>query len=163
MNTVASVKIELTSTYVGQEKITLKNLQVVKSLSRETHYFTATVCFNGKTFNASNSGWGGANLYYGDANVIAEAQAYAATLPSGMASIDCDLDIVLGDAIDAHLQAKQIKAALRKALAFVLPTDGPIKTDNGMAWRRIKLAPTPANIARLVAKYPEAIVLNGLA
>lgn len=131
-------------------KIELKNLKINERLSEETVCFSATVYVDGKrAFEACNRGHGGANEYHGDCGAAA---AYAATLPpytSPVGSLPYDLDMLIGDLIEAA----QFERALKRDLKRV------VFVDNGKYFLT-KADATPDMIAAVVKRYPTATILN---
>ena len=131
-------------------KIEIKNLKINERLSEETLCFSATVYVDGKrAFEACNRGHGGANEYHGDYDAAA---AYAATLPpytSEVGSLPYDLDMLIGDLIEAA----QLERALKRDLKRV------VFVDNGKYFLT-KADATPDMIAAVVKRYPTATILN---
>jgi len=116
-----------------QNRITLKNIKHMASLSEETHCFTATVYFDGKKVaEASNRGHGGCTDVHYESHQAGEAVAdFISTLPDVVSSIPDftykqDDESVINDLLEDFLFQKQIKADLKKKIMY-LADDGSIR------------------------------------
>jgi hypothetical protein len=137
-------------------KIELKNVKIMQSLSEETTCYSATVYVNGKkAFAASNRGCGGADDYHVfDEALFAAADAWAREQPSKTYCdmlITSDLEIVIGNLLDAHMLAQEVKR-LTKKIAFI--NEGKIFTINQKY--------IPELLPKIMARHPKAVVLNAL-
>lgn len=136
---------------IGSPRLTLRNVRVSKSLSKDSTAFTATVVFDGKAFEASNHGTGGMTTFRGDRATITAAEKYAATLGAGHDTLDAAVEMQLAS-IDLE---KDLRARTRRNLCFLLPGE-----DVGRGYRLVK-GPADAQARAWLAKHhPNAIVLN---
>ena len=147
--------------------IELKNNKYLASLSEETHAYTATIYVNGKRFaEVSNRGHGAMDdvrpFQGGYQAVNALNKRIAATYPKWGSefdpkkgdTLDSTLEIICGGLVNDWLAIKEAKKILRKISA--LDEEGDL-----VQWPA-KLKPTPENIARVRAKFPEYTILNDL-
>lgn len=102
-------------------KIELKNLKVNLAFSEETTMFKADIYVNGKkTAYANNDGRGGCtfyNRYPNMENLLNEAENYAKTLPPikyGKIEIDMNLEVLIDELVEKHLQEKETKKFIKK-------------------------------------------------
>lgn len=113
------------------ERISLKSVKIIKSMSEETYCYTATVCLDGKpVMLASNRGQGGADDYHRHPKATAEderALILAADLYDGDASADWSgtsvLERVVGDLLDAHERDQQYRRWCKKSVVFQVEGD----------------------------------------
>lgn len=128
-------------------KLEVKNIKINKSFSEETICFKADVFVNGiKTGYASNDGHGGStfiNCYEGKRELLAQAEAYAKTLPSHFyeyggkkMEIKSDLEGIVDQVIDDKFnESERVKANKKlendmiKNICFGIP--------NGNSYRMI--------------------------
>ena len=146
--------------------ITLKKLEVAKSLSEETTAYTATVYVDGVKFaEASNRGHGeedhirpiGANTY---ADLDALQKRIAATYPKfdlseGLGQIDMDLSLLIGEEITKAEWLKDYRRTIKAKVLFSKPGKAGIFQ---MKWD--KKHPLAAYVQVIREKDPEATILN---
>jgi hypothetical protein len=147
--------------------IELKNLKTLASLSEETHCYTAKIYIDGKpAFDASNHGHGGCDDYrpiapftYDDIKRINEwlaanrkpYEAYGTT-------IECSLEIEVGDLINKELARKTLARMLRSQIVVLVDDKGK----EALATYPKRFAPTVENIAKVKARG-ETVVNNNIA
>jgi hypothetical protein len=107
-------------------KIELRNIKRAAFASEETHCFEATIYIDGKRAgDVRNDGHGGPNFYQPFALETRLAE-YAATLPPvamdmGDGTTETypqDADILIGDLLEDHLLAKDLKRAMTNKILF---------------------------------------------
>lgn len=123
-------------------KIELKKVHYSKALSQETSAFTAEIWVDGKKRgDARNDGHGGMTLV-NPPTLAREIDAYARTLPPLPPSdgipmeLPMDSDILLGDLLNEHLLAKDLKSALKRKVLFTM--------DDGKLYQ-VKAGTRPSN------------------
>lgn len=156
-------------------KIEIKNLKVARSLSEETHAYTATIYVDGKpAFHASNHGTGGCDSYhpiapftYDDVKQIDE-YLKANYAPHGPHEADpakrsawdnglpMDLELFVGGEIERAEADRDWKRVLNRVTIL---RDGNIYTYPA------KFKPTPENLAKvrnqMLAKGDHGDLVNG--
>lgn len=137
-------------------KLELKQVRILKNCSQDGLCFQAAAYVNGvKAFEVCNAGQGGPNQYNVlNAGLYEAAQAYALTLPP----IHCfgrelamHLELLVGELLDDQLRARELKRLLKK---IVFISGGKVMTCN--------VAYSEALRGQLIARHPEAIILNEL-
>jgi hypothetical protein len=152
--------------------VTLKNVRISQSLSRETTAFTATVYVNGKrAFTVSNDGWGGSNLYEAlydgtketserSRNLIKAASTYARSLPPTDTpwgtTLSMDLDILIDDILNECERKRLAKKALRGRTIIALTVNGETQL------REFKTKPNPIVRAQIKRSYENWTIVNDL-
>ena len=150
-------------------KIELKNLKVALSLSEETNAYTATIYVDGqRAFEASNHGTGGADLYRplpgytgpSEAEVSAWLKANKEPLQSHGMTLEYDLELFVGELVDAHVNEQERRKVRGKFDRLVrdelVAIEGTRVVSFGKRW-----PPTAANIEKLRAQKPTYTVVNG--
>lgn len=152
-----------------QDRITIAKLKVAASLSEETMAFTADIYFDGKKVGyAKNDGQGGMTFcspYEGTGQKLAEAEAFAGTLPILKSDGTQDTDHTgklafasLDDVVDELAYQEDLVKRVTAALKRKLKGKTAFKHD-GKEWA-IKL-PFDARVkAHIEATYPGAVILN---
>ena len=125
-------------------KIEIRNIKIAPNLSEETIAFTADVYVGGvKTAYAKNDGQGGCtfyNAYENKRELLAEAEAYAKSLPSKTEmfngkpfTIDSNLEQIIDDAVHVKDQEreqkkfeKKIEKMCEKAVVWGDPKTGKV-------------------------------------
>jgi hypothetical protein len=111
----------------GGKKIELKNLKHSDFASQETYCFEANVYIDGKKAGiVSNQGCGGSHSYHPN-TLYQTLKAEAEKLPSyqwnffnGEAlTIQPDADTIISELVTEALQAKDLKAGMRRRILFV--------------------------------------------
>ncbi len=142
-------------------RVELKNIKTFLPGSEETICYTATLYIDGKrTADASNDGHGGCDLYRPfDAEarkridaIEAELATEKVSLGEGWGECSNSLELVVGNLLEQHLAAKQMKSAMSRNVLFL--NDGAVYQIKATAKQR------PAAIAHVEQKYPKAKVLN---
>lgn len=129
--------------------IEIKNIKINKAFSEETICFTADIYVNGvKTGYAKNDGHGGCthyNHYENKLELLEQAEAYAKTLPSkthGTLTIESDLEGLIDEAIDNHLNAKE-RASFNKKMVKCMETNICIGVPNSGTYKTFGYGKTP--------------------
>lgn len=135
--------------------IELRSIRHDSRMSHETECFSAFVYVDGKKVGmVSNDGMGGPNYYDFDERPL---EAYAATFPPVNCEWDperpmaMDLELLIGDLLEAHLKAKEFKSLTRNKTVFKL------KGSRDGEYRVVKVPFGPEIKSRMVAKYGDRI------
>lgn len=145
-------------------KIEIKNVKYAAFASEETHCFEATVYINGKrSFIASNDGKGGCNYYHTvngvSRDIIEQAENFCKNLPLikfEKYELNQDLDVYIGELLNRHLTAKELKRLLKSKVIYQRASDKSIR-------EIAKVKPSPEIIARVKKQQfweDDNIVLN---
>jgi hypothetical protein len=135
-------------------KIELRKISYSKALSQETSAYAAEIWVDGKKRgNVRNQGHGGADMVYPH-DLAREIEEYAKTLPpvpASKATFNMELamstELVLGELLEKHLAAKDLKSALRRKVLFTR-TDGKLYEVRGTA------RPTGPDVAKVLNDLP---------
>jgi len=110
----------------GGAKIELKNLKYSEFASQETYCFEASVYIDGKKAGTvSNQGHGGCHSYHPN-NLYPLLKAEADKLPphewrlnEEVLTIQPDADTIISELVTEALQAKDLKAGMRRRILFI--------------------------------------------
>lgn len=148
-------------------KIELKNLKHSPSLSEETNAFTATVYVDGKPLcHASNHGTGGPDRYHAIApKTHADIDAVNAWLKTNRPAdtshgitIEHDLEIEVGDLLDAQVRSKALTRLVRTKIVVLDENNG----DPFLSTYPAKYKPTAENLAKVAKTLKTGqTVVNG--
>jgi hypothetical protein len=152
----------------SQTRITISGLKVAEFASQETLCMTGTILFDGvRIATFENDGHGGATFpraLEGKRGALAEAEAFAATLPpiryeAADVTIPMTLDMLVDELANEQHEEKRVRAAFKraqKAVSFV--KDGSLYSLKGQ-----KLPATPEQrdllAVSLRKRYPDAVPL----
>lgn len=148
-------------------KIEVKNISVSLANSQETHCFSATVHVDGKkAFAVRNDGWGGSNMvdrvpgYDGPSEKEVDdflKRSKPVDTSYGV-PIEHDLEIEVGDQVNAYLMAQETKRVRRELKRKLTKSLYGLKEGSLLRW---KAPPTEQNIERLKDTRPDIVVVNG--
>ena len=139
-----------------KSRVELRNVKHSALASQETEFFTATVYIDGqKAGTVQNDGQGGSNLYHPWA-VQDRLEEIAKTMPDlepiNGVTLRPDADTLIGDILNAYLDAKRFNRLMKNKTVFRL------KDDNVGDWRTLNGGPySPAAKEWLVKKYGDRL------
>lgn len=148
-------------------KIELRNITYNARLSEETAAYAAVVWIDGeRAFDVKNDGHGGCDYVYAigahDERVVNDriAEEFPPMDMSrfGMDPMPATLESVCNGLLDDYIILRDVKRRMGKSVLFI---------DDGQEWQMkftrggMAHKPTPANIAEVREKYPNALILNG--
>lgn len=147
-------------------RIELRNVKHAAFASEETECFTAAVYIDGKKEgDVANEGHGGSN-YYRPHTLETKLKEIADAMPAlDISSFYADgethtmrpcADTVIGDLLNEHLQRKHLKKLCAKHTLFRIEGQTYLKGE----YHTYKVKFTPLAKATLLAKYPNATILN---
>jgi hypothetical protein len=139
-------------------KLQLKKVQFSEHMSEETNAFTADVYYNGKKVGyAKNDGRGGGTWtmpYPEMRGLLAEAEAYAKTLPSiktdyknkdgSQFIIESDIEVQVDELFTAWLNRKELTKESNKGIYFERDGKNWTRTWKGYSIAKLKKHPSGA-------------------
>lgn len=134
----------------------------------DSHSYTAEIYIDGaKAFHASNDGWGGPDIYHSvsgyagpdEKSIDAWLSANTPKITSEYfpGELDNDLELVVGEALNAEIKAKEIKASRRRFDTLLKKKVIAIDGDRITSW---KVEPTSAGIDRVRKAKPHMTIVN---
>lgn len=158
-------------------KLELKNIKVLSANSQETECFNATLYVDGKRLaSISNDGWGGPNRVYpvkGPFNApefhakLKEIDTYLNKTDAGRKYVadfkrnygmdtDYDLEGWVGEQVNKHLLAKDLRRLLRGKIIFTDPAKSGLRMMGFKNCRKVD----SRHIDYFRDKHPDATILN---
>ena len=146
-------------------KIELKNVKHMESMSEETNCYTATLHADGKKIGqVSNEGHGGPDMFHGDHEAYARAEAWIKeNVPPLESSIggdplEMDMELFCGQLLETWLISRDLKKSLRSRVVFTEPGRDGIFELRFKGCRKVD--DRHVQVAR--EKHPRATILNAL-
>lgn len=145
-------------------KIELKSIKHSKFASEETECYTASLYVDGKKIGTvKNAGHGGCDEFIGDQAKYRETDDWCKanlpkwTLGDGPADNETTLELYCGELLENWMFEQEYRTTIRKKVLFKYPDDAG---KAGVYQIGCKGKVTPAHIAAVKRKEPDAIILN---
>ena len=151
------------------ERVHLKAIEHNKTMSRETHAFSASVYFDGSKVGVISNSGGGEPDMFDETNPekAKEMFAYIKGLPPVKAEfgggksmdLDVDLDMICCDIVNKHIRMQQMKARMRTHVLFTKDHESTEVFEVPMKGKKY---PLEAMRDAIVKKNPGCVILNSL-